>query len=148
MSLPPKPNFTNPPTVPSHQSTTNPRHQTECLLMDIGYLTGKPMKLTDPPLLPTQLANVMLVCDWWFFILFVISDFVLSRLRKKIRNLSFYFYFYFFLAVDWWQRWCWWWMWLMVEVVVVVVGAMEVLVVLFSWRKKIRDFGFFFFFLL
>ena len=38
--------------------------------MDIGYLTGKPMELADPPLL--------------FFILFVIDDFVWSRLRKKI----------------------------------------------------------------
>ena len=29
--------------------------------MDIGYLIGKPMELADPPLLPTQLADVVLV---------------------------------------------------------------------------------------
>ena len=48
--------------------------------MDIGYLTGKPMKLADPPLL--------------FFILFVIDDFVWSRLRKKIGDLGFFFFFF------------------------------------------------------
>ena len=27
--------------------------------MDIGYLTGKPMEFADPPLLPTQLIDVI-----------------------------------------------------------------------------------------
>ena len=48
--------------------------------MDIGYLTGKPMELADPPLL--------------FFILFVIDDFVWSWLRKKIGDLGFFFFFF------------------------------------------------------
>ena len=46
------------------------------LLVEIGYLTGKPMELADPFFLPTHLADVVLVCDWLFFILFVIGDFV------------------------------------------------------------------------
>ena len=41
------------------------------------------------------------------FILFVIDDFVWSRLRKNIGDLGFFF---FFPTVDWW--WCWWWLWL------------------------------------
>ena len=53
----------------------------------------KPMELADPFLLPTQLANVVLVCEWWFFILFVIGDFIWSRLRKKIGDLGFFFFF-------------------------------------------------------
>ena len=76
-SPPPKLNVIDPPTVPSHRLASNPcRHPPQtrvadrsvcswlCLLMDIGYLTGKPMELVDPPLLPTQLANVVLICDW------------------------------------------------------------------------------------
>ena len=35
-----------------------------CSLVNMGYLTGKPMELVDPPLLPTLLTDVMLVCDW------------------------------------------------------------------------------------
>ena len=50
--------------------------------------------------------------------LFVIGDFVWSRLRKKIGDLGFFF----FPAVDWW----WWWLWLWLMVKVVVVGAMDV----------------------
>ena len=79
---------------------------------------------------PMELTDVVLVCDWWFFILFVIGDFVWSRLRKKIGDLGLFIYlFIFFLAVDWW--WWWWlwlwlclWLWLMVEVA--EVGAVEV----------------------
>ena len=63
-------NVTDPLAVPRHRSSWDPRRQSKCLLVDIGYLTGKPMELNDLPLLPTQLANVVLVCDWWFFILF------------------------------------------------------------------------------
>ena len=65
--LPSKLDVTNPPVVPSHRSTSDPRchspqtHVTDqsaclwlCLLLDIGYLTGKPMELADPPFLPTH----------------------------------------------------------------------------------------------
>ena len=38
-----------------------------------------------------------------FYILFVIGDFVWSRLRKKIRDLGFFFFF---------RWWWWWWLWL------------------------------------
>ena len=34
------------------------------LLVEIGYLTGKPMELADPFFLSTHLADVVLVCDW------------------------------------------------------------------------------------
>ena len=71
-------------------SALDPRCWLKCLLVDIGYLTGKPMELADPPLL--------------FFILFVIDDFVWSRLRKKIGDLGFFFFF--LPAMD-----CWWWLW-------------------------------------
>ena len=77
---------------PTPSSASDPRHRSKWLLMDIGYLIGKPMELADPPLLPTQLADVVLVCNWWFFILFVISDFVWSGLRKKIGDLGFFFF--------------------------------------------------------
>ena len=75
----------------------------------------KPMELANPFLLPTQLANVVLVCDWWFCLVWV---------EEKDWRLEFFFFF--FPAVDWWWWW-WWlllWLWLMVEVV--VVGAVEV----------------------
>ena len=62
-----------------------------CLLVDIGYLTGKPM----------ELADVVLVCDWWFFILFVIGDFVWSGLRKKIGDLDWWCFFFFFSSLLW-----------------------------------------------
>ena len=78
---------------PTPSSASDPRHRSKWLLMDIGYLIGKPMELADPPLLPTLLADVVLVCNWWFFILFVISDFVWSGLRKKIGDLGFFFFF-------------------------------------------------------
>ena len=77
---------------PTPPSASNPRRWSECLLVEIGYLTGKPMVFADPPLLPTQLADVVLVCDWWFFILFGWFG-----LRKKIEDLSFFFFFFFFL---------------------------------------------------
>ena len=54
------------PTLPF---ASNPRRQSECLL-----------------------ADVVLVCDWWFFILFVIGNFVWSGLRKKIGDLGFFFF--------------------------------------------------------
>ena len=60
-----------------------------CLLMDIGYL-----KLANPPLLPTQLADIVFVCDWRFFILSVIGDFVWFGLRKKIGDLVLFFFFF------------------------------------------------------
>ena len=76
-SPPPKLDVTDPPTVTSCRSASNPRRhppQTHtanrsacswlCLLVDIGYLIGKPMELTNPSLLPTQLIDVVLVCDW------------------------------------------------------------------------------------
>ena len=78
-------------------STSDPHRWSECLLVDIRYLTRKPMELANPPLLLTQLADVVLVCDWWFFILFVIGDFVWSGLTKKIGDLSFFYLFIFFL---------------------------------------------------
>ena len=40
-----------------------------------------------------------------FFFFLVISDFVWSRLRKKIGDLGWWFFFFFFPAVDWW-----WWL--------------------------------------
>ena len=48
---------------------------------------------------------LVVLCWWWlcriFFILFVISDFVWSGLRKKIGDLVFFIYFLFFIiAVD------------------------------------------------
>ena len=42
-----------------------------CLLVNIGYLTDKPMELTNPFLLLIQLADVVLVCDWWFCLVWV-----------------------------------------------------------------------------
>ena len=75
-SPPSKLNVIDPPTVPSHRLASDPcRHPPQthvanrsvcswlCLLVDIGYLTGKPMELAEPPLLSTQLADVVLVCD-------------------------------------------------------------------------------------
>ena len=128
----------------SHQSSTSSIHQLsqppislkpmppiasdsrcrlECLLVDIGYLIGKPMELANPSLLPTKLADGVLICDWWFFILFVIGDFVWFGLRKKIRDLVFFF---FFPTVDWWWWWWWLWLWLWLMVEMVVVGAVDV----------------------
>ena len=42
--------------------------------MDIGYLTGKPMELANPPLLPTQLTNVIgvLAHGGFFFFFFLL----------------------------------------------------------------------------
>ena len=64
----------------------------------LEYLTGKPMELADPPLLPTHANTILLteaqLCDWYFFILFVIDDFVWSGLRKKIGDLGFFFFFF------------------------------------------------------
>ena len=111
---PPKLDVTDPPTVPSCRSASNPRRhppQTHtadrsacswlCLLVDIGYLIGKPM----------ELADVMLVCDWWFCLVWV---------EEKDWRFEFFF---FLLVVDWW--WWWWlWLWLMVEVA--VVGAVDI----------------------
>ena len=100
-SPPPKLDVTDPPAFPSRRSASDPRCRSKCLLVvvllvDIGYLTGKPMELADPPLLPTQLIDIMLVCDWWFFILFVIGDFVWwSGSRKKIGDWGFLFFFLF-----------------------------------------------------
>ena len=62
----------------------------------------------------------------------MISDFVWSRLRKKIGDLGWCFFFFFFfffffvvVAVDWWWwRRLWMWLWLIVEVV--VVGDVDV----------------------
>ena len=93
---------------PTPSSASHPCHRSKWLLMDIGYLIGKPMELADPPLLPTLLADVVLVCNWWFFILFVISDFVWSGLRKKIGDLVFFIFFYWLPIVDCWY---WWWLW-------------------------------------
>ena len=54
--------------VVADQPQTHPANRSACSwlcsLVDIGYLTGKPMELVDPPLLPTQLANVVLIYDW------------------------------------------------------------------------------------
>ena len=68
-SPPPKLDVTDPPAFPSRRSASDPRCRSKCLLVvvllvDIGYLTGKPMELADPPLLLTQLADVVLFCDW------------------------------------------------------------------------------------
>ena len=41
-------------------------------------------------------AVLVVVMPHFFYILFVISDFVWSRLRKKIGDLVFYFYFFYF----------------------------------------------------
>ena len=81
---PPKLDVTDPPTVPSCRSASNPcshppqTHTADrsacswlCLLVDIGYLIGKPMELTNPSLLPTQLIDIVLVCDWWFCLVWV-----------------------------------------------------------------------------
>ena len=87
---------------PTPPSTSNPRRRSECLLVDIGYLTRKPMEFADPPLLSTQLTDIVLVYDWWFYFLFffyfyffVIGDFVWSGLRKKIGDFGWWFYFFF-----------------------------------------------------
>ena len=93
---------------PMPPSASDPCHRSECLLVDIGYLIGKPIELADPPFLPTQLADVVLVCDWWFFILIVIGDLVWSGLRKKIGDLVFFIFFYWLPIVDCWY---WWWLW-------------------------------------
>ena len=73
---------------------------------------------------------LVVVMPHFFYILFVISDFVWSRLRKKIGDLVFYFYFYFFLFLLWtsgrWWWWWWWWLWLWLMVEVVMVGAVDV----------------------
>ena len=46
-------------------------------------------------------AVLVVVMPHFFFILFVISDFVWSGLRKKIGDLVFFIYFLFFIiAVD------------------------------------------------
>ena len=113
ISLRPTSPFANPPV-----SSCHPPFAISLKLTHQPYLTGKPMELADPPLLPTQLADVVLVCDWWFFILFVIGDFVWFGLRKKIGDLG---WFFFFSYCGWWWLWVWLWLWLMVEVV--VVGA-------------------------
>ena len=103
-SPPPKLNVIDPPTVPSHRLASDPRRhppQTHvanrsvcswlCLLVDIRYLTGKPMELVDPPLLPTQLANVVLICDWWFlFCLWLMILFGLDW--EKILEIWFFFF--------------------------------------------------------
>ena len=49
--------------------------------------------------LPTQLADDVLVCDWWLLILFGLGW------GKKLEI----WVFFFFPAVDWW--WWWWWCW-------------------------------------
>ena len=38
------------------------------------------------------LSDILLVYDWWFFILFMIGDFVWFGLRKKIGDLRFFFF--------------------------------------------------------
>ena len=47
----------------------------------------------------TVLLTEAQLCDWWFFVLFVIGDFVWSGLRKKIEDFGCGFFF-FFLAMD------------------------------------------------
>ena len=84
----PKPSVNLRPTLPS---TSDPHRRSECLLVDIGYLIGKLMKLANPPLLPTQLADVIGV---------------LARGG---------FFFFFFVAVDQW--WLWLWLWFCVGII-------------------------------
>ena len=79
-SPPPKLDVTDSPAIPSHRSASNPhRHpsQTRQKKVDIGYLTEKPMELTEPhrhcpphrsPAL--WLVIFYFVCDWWLFLLF------------------------------------------------------------------------------
>ena len=107
--------------VPSYRSPiASSSHATDCLTIPCRrspHLPKLPIaspslsslltQLTDLPLLPTQLADVVLICDWRLLILFVIVDFVWHGLRKKIGDLVFVFFFFFF-AVDCW----WWWLWL------------------------------------
>ena len=73
---------------------------------------------------------LVVLCWWWlcrifFYILFVISDFFWSGLRKNIGDLVFFYLFLLWTSGRWWWWWWWWlWLWLMVEVV--MVGAVDV----------------------
>ena len=54
---------------PTPPSTSDPRRQSKCLLVDIGYLTGKPMELANPARRRCAcLWSVIFyfVCDRWF----------------------------------------------------------------------------------
>ena len=55
----PKPPISDRLTVPSRRSPHRPK-----LPIASWSLTSLPTQLTNPPLLPTQLADIVLVCDW------------------------------------------------------------------------------------
>ena len=70
-------------------------------------------------------AVLVVVMPHFFYILFVISDFFWSGLRKNIGDLVFFYLFLLWTCGRWWWWWWWWlWLWLMVEVV--MVGAVDV----------------------
>ena len=78
-------NVIGPPAVPSHWSASDP-----CRRSPQTHFSSVDQTHTD-----TVLLTEAQLCDWWFFILFVIGAFVWSRLRKKIGDFGCGFFFSF-----------------------------------------------------
>ena len=70
----------------------------------------------------------MFVCDFLFLILFVISDFDWSELRKRL-EIWVFFFFLLWTGGGWW-----WWRWVKIVAVAVDVAMAVVGVVNFFWK--------------
>ena len=90
-------------------SASDPRRRSECLL-----------------------ADVVFVCDFWFLILFVISDFDWSELRKRLEIWVFFFFSFCCGLVGGggggggWKLWLWLWMWLWLWLVLWIFFGSEI----------------------
>ena len=85
------------------RSLTSPTHQSSQAADQTHFSS------TDQTHADTVLLTKAQLCNWWFFILFVIDDFVWSRLRRKIRDLGWCSFFFLLwtsggdgCGCDWW----------------------------------------------